>query len=173
MSEAMEDSSMRVLVISDTHIPTRLSALDERLVGRIKRADVVIHCGDFVNDDTYFYIESMAKEFFGVLGNMDHDTLSFLPVKRVLEFENVKIGVIHGWGDPFTLPRRVMAEFGDDVDVVLFGHSHFPMCERRKGIFLLNPGSVSGNIPPHRPSIGLLKITGRDVIGEIIYKPDW
>jgi len=92
-----------------------------------------------------------------------------LPNRRVLNVEHVRIGIIHGWGDPHTLPERVMEQFkDDDVRCIIFGHSHQAMCEERKGILLFNPGSPTDTIFAHFRSYGILEVTREGVKGKII-----
>ncbi len=82
-------------VISDTH----LSAVDDIFLKLCEtyfsHCDYVIHAGDLVSDDILLVIK---KPVIAVRGNMDFR--STLPLKRVLEVDGRKIGVIHGYGAP-------------------------------------------------------------------------
>ncbi|HEX30613.1 TPA: metallophosphoesterase [Candidatus Poribacteria bacterium] len=160
---------MRIGVISDTHIPKRAQSLPDDLVDVLRKLDFIIHAGDFETMEALREIERINR-LVAVHGNMDSpDVRRQLPNRRVLNVEHVRIGIIHGWGDPHTLPERVMEQFkDDDVRCIIFGHSHQAMCEERKGILLFNPGSPTDTIFAHFRSYGILEVTREGVKGEII-----
>ncbi|HID55580.1 TPA: metallophosphoesterase [Candidatus Poribacteria bacterium] len=160
---------MRIGVISDTHIPLRAERLPDDLVDVLRKLDFIIHAGDFETMEALREIERINR-LVAVYGNMDYpDVKKALPDRRVLNVEHVRIGIIHGWGDPHTLPERVMKQFEDDeVRCIIFGHSHQAMCEERGGILLFNPGSPTDTIFAHFRSYGILQVTREGVKGEII-----
>ena len=48
---------------------------------------------------------------------------------------------------------------GRGMDVVMFGHTHRPLLDMRKGVVALNPGSVSyPRQEGHKPSYALMEI---------------
>ena len=50
--------------------------------------------------------------------------------------------MVHGDGKRGTTKSRALAAFEDEqVDVVLFGHSHRPVVGRERGVLIANPGS--------------------------------
>lgn len=69
------------------------------------------------------------------------------------------MGLIHGWGSPHGLDDRVGGMF-DDVDIIIYGHSHNAQNEVKNGTLFFNPGTA-------RKSYGILTI-GREVSGEIV-----
>ena len=154
----------RIGVISDTH----LRDSGHELVKRVKAAwgpvDMILHAGDLVG---LAILDSLAPpDVLAVAGNMDpHPVSAGLPVKRVLEIEGHRIGLIHGWGAPMGLSSRVRREF-EQVDAVVFGHSHRPANKVVGGVLMFNPGSASlsrwGG-----PTVGLLTV-GDKISGEII-----
>ena len=85
----------------------------------------------------------------------------------------VNIGLIHGWGPPDGLIRRICEEFrGVALDCLVFGHSHVPLCEWQAGLLLFNPGSaVDPRGMPHA-SVGMLEIEGGKVNGRIMLLND-
>jgi uncharacterized protein len=94
------------------------------------------------------------------------------PLKRVVEIEgeNVRIGLIHGWGAPYDLPLRALGEFEmkPKPDCIVFGHSHQPFNEFAAGVLMFNPGSPTDKrFAPFR-SVGILTAADGVVTGEII-----
>ena len=129
---------MKVGVISDTHIHSLDAgiALAEKLLnGPFAEVDVILHAGDHVHPDLESCFTPLP--WYGVCGNMDspHD---HLPIQRVVSLAGVQIGMVHGWGTPNGIAKRVLASFSDvDIDILVFGHSHRPVC-RQMGSILLN-----------------------------------
>ena len=59
-----------------------------------------------------------------------------------MRIEDVRIGMVHGDGKKGTTRARAVEAFADDdVDVVLFGHSHRPGVRREGRTIVANPGS--------------------------------
>ena len=76
-----------------------------------------------------------------VAGNMDQpEVKAVLPQQLTVEVEGRRIGIIHGWGPPIGVERRVLSRFSG-MDVIVFGHTHKALVEERKGTLLVNPGS--------------------------------
>ncbi|MER3389627.1 MAG: metallophosphoesterase [Microcella sp.] len=138
---------MRLLLLSDTHLPVRAATLQPQVWSLVDDADLVIHAGDWVDVATLDALESRAARLVGVAGNNDgpelHERLG--EVVRV-EVEGVRIAVIHETGAAAGRERRCDALFGPEVDapadVLIFGHSHIPWDSTTPGgLRLLNPGS--------------------------------
>ncbi|HBZ56691.1 MAG TPA: YfcE family phosphodiesterase, partial [Syntrophobacteraceae bacterium] len=66
-------------------------------------------------------------------------------------------GLVHGWGSALELPEKLFPEF-QNVDVVMFGHTHEPLQYRSNGILWFNPGSVSAGRRGATCSLGLLRV---------------
>jgi putative phosphoesterase len=99
-------------------------------------------------------------EVKAVHGNVDSMKLrSLLPDKEILTIGDKKIGVTHGWGGPEGIENRVKKLF-DDVDVIIYGHSHLAKMEQIGKILFFNPG-------PGLMSFGILTID-YDIKGEIL-----
>ncbi|MBZ0272797.1 metallophosphatase family protein [bacterium] len=151
----------RVGVISDTHIER---ADDARAVERIARelfadVDLVIHAGDHTNFDLVETI-FLEKPFHAVCGNMDAvATRSRLPLAKTIRVEDVTIAIAHGHTVDGHLPDALIAQF-PEADVIVFGHTHRALCERRGNVLLLNPGAISGPRGGGGPTVAILAIDG-------------
>ncbi|MEU2583815.1 metallophosphoesterase [Streptomyces avermitilis] len=133
---------MRLLLMSDTHLPRRAKELPARLLAELPRADAVIHAGDWVDAATLDLLESRSTRLIGVYGNNDGpDLRARLPEVARAELGGLRLGVIHETGAAQGRERRCADRF-PDLDVLVFGHSHIPWdTTTDTGLRLLNPGS--------------------------------
>jgi putative phosphoesterase len=149
---------MKIGVLSDTHIHVA-EEIPPAVVKAFSNVDLIIHAGDFVGLEVLDGLKRLG-EVKAVRGNMDSMELrSLLPEKELLVAEGKKIGIIHGWGGPEGIEQKVRERF-DDVDIIIYGHSHRDRNERIGDVLFFNPG-------PGQRSFGILTI-GEDVQGEII-----
>lgn len=153
-------------VISDTHLPVRAKKLPDDLIYRLKDCDLILHAGDFQDMTALMQIRDLG-ELKAVHGNMDTRELKKeLPKKDVIEIGGYKIGITHGSGPPLGLEGRVKSKF-EDVDVIVYGHSHKPKNEVIDGILFFNPGSPTDRVFAPFNSFGILKVED-EVKGDII-----
>ncbi|MGQ4386828.1 metallophosphoesterase family protein [Streptomyces sp. SAS_270] len=133
---------MRLLLMSDTHLPKRAKALPAQLLAELPLADVVVHAGDWVDTATLDLLESRSRRFVGVYGNNDGPALrARLPEIARTELGGLRLGVVHETGPAQGRERRCAERF-PDLDVLVFGHSHIPWdTTTQTGLRLLNPGS--------------------------------
>ncbi|MBQ0972010.1 metallophosphoesterase [Streptomyces griseoincarnatus] len=133
---------MRLLLMSDTHLPKRAKKLPEPLLEEIPRADVVVHAGDWVDTDTLDLLESCSRRLLAVYGNNDGPALrARLPEVARAELGGLRFGVVHETGPAQGREKRCAERF-PDLDVLAFGHSHIPWdITAPTGLRLLNPGS--------------------------------
>lgn len=132
---------LRIGVLSDTHMTGYQPEFAEKLRRHFAGVDMILHAGDLTSILVLDALE--APEVLAVRGNMDGpEAAANLPTKRVITAGAFKIGLIHGWGSPRGLAGRVAREF-EEVDAVVFGHSHRPTNLKKDGILLFNPGSVT------------------------------
>jgi putative phosphoesterase len=133
---------VRLLLMSDTHVPKRARALPAPLLAAVDAADVVIHAGDWVDAATLDLLESRSRRLIGVWGNNDGPELRRrLPEVAHVELEGVRFAVVHETGPAAGREARCEQAF-PDADVLVFGHSHIPWdTVAPGGLRLLNPGS--------------------------------
>jgi uncharacterized protein len=121
---------------------------------------MIFHAGDMTNIEVYNYLSRWNMR--SVRGNMDEFNIkSILSDKRVEVIEGKRIGIIHGRGSPNGIENLVLKEF-QDVDVIVFGHSHVPLNTIREGVMLFNPGSYRGTYM-HPGTIGIMEIDHDDI----------
>ena len=156
---------MKIGVISDTH----LKDVDPRLTTIYQKyffdVDMIIHAGDLVSPAIVDFFSK--KPLHVVQGNMYNSSIQArFPKKALLDAQGFRLGLIHGWGSPFGIERRIRSEF-KDVHVIVYGHSHRPANHMDKGILFFNPGTATGQCISGSNSIGILDI-GEEVEGTII-----
>jgi putative phosphoesterase len=135
-------TSERVLLLADTHLPTRARDLPVEVWQAVEAADVVVHAGDWVVASLLDELEERARRLIGVFGNNDGAELRRrLPEVARATMGGVRFAVVHETGDAKGRERRCEQAY-DDVDVLVFGHSHIPWdTVTAGGLRLLNPGS--------------------------------
>ncbi|MDQ0701118.1 hypothetical protein QF048_007645 [Streptomyces sp. W4I9-2] len=98
-TEAVTELPMRLLLVSDTHVPLRAKWLPDELLCAVDRADVVVHAGDWVDVATLDLMEGRARRLVGVYGNNDGPQLrSRLPEVARVELGGLRFGVVHETG---------------------------------------------------------------------------
>lgn len=158
---------MKILVLSDTHIPKTAQDLPAQVYDEIKRVDMVLHAGDFVEK---YILDALMdlKEIKAVYGNMDSRELrDALAPKEIVEIGKIRIGLIHGYGAPGLLKETVKNEF-KKVDAIVFGHSHSPVNFVEDGILFFNPGSPTDKVFAPYNSYGILEVTDKTIEGRIV-----
>lgn len=156
---------MKVGVLSDTHIPLRAKKIPGKIIELFSDVDLILHAGDIVDRTVIEELESIAKVEV-VKGNMDESDNPY-PIKKVLNVGEIKIGLIHGYGPPFGIRGRIRKEF-DELDVIVYGHSHKPYNRIENGVLFFNPGTPTDKIFALYNSVGILKINGHNAKGQII-----
>jgi uncharacterized protein len=153
------------VVIADTHLPRRASALPEVLIPQLKRADLILHAGDLMVpkllDDLAAYAPVRA-----VRGNLDPPEVR-LPETVQFEFGGVSIAMIHDSGRKKGRRSRMRLRF-PEARVVVFGHSHIPWLEDAEGLLLLNPGSPTDRRRQPEHTFALLCVEGGEVRAEVL-----
>lgn len=125
------NDTIRVGVIADTHNLLRPEAV-EFLTG----SQLIIHCGDICDPTVLTELNRIAP-VTAVRGNNDHgDWADKLPEYELLPIGTTSVYVIHD------LAQMDIDPAAAGVAVVLSGHSHRPLIERRAGILYVNPGSA-------------------------------
>lgn len=166
---------MKIGVVSDTHL-TKIdpsNAQQQKFFQKaeelFKNASLILHAGDVGSFEVINFLEKFAP-VKSVYGNMDDLLLRrSLPEKLVLEIEGVKIGLTHGSGPPWKIIERLLQMFNnEDLDCLVFGHTHEAVNTVVSGIRLFNPGSPTDTVYATQNSLGLLNIEGKQIKAAII-----
>lgn len=136
----------RVLVLGDTHIPTRRDAIPKAFYQYIKDTeyDMALITGDLVREsDMRATLPPLPRSFI-VTGNMDYG--SSYNFHEEIQIDDFKILLLHGTQ---LRPRgnivqlwEILQQVGGDVAV--HGHTHQAAIEHHKDRLFLNPGTLSG-----------------------------
>lgn len=133
---------VRVVAVADTHVPARARDLSPVLWRRVDDADLVVHAGDWVTTDLLDRFEQRSRRLLACHGNNDPAALAArVPEVARAVVAGVRLGVVHETGPATGRERRCDQRF-DDLDLLVFGHSHIPWdTTTPRGLRLLNPGS--------------------------------
>ncbi|OCA90806.1 YfcE family phosphodiesterase [Bacillus sp. FJAT-27225] len=160
---------MKIVVISDTHIPKRSKQLPDELLEEASSADLIIHAGDWQTAQVLEELSTFAK-VEGVVGNVDGPELTaLLPFKKVIEANGYRIGIVHGHGKGKTTEKRAIDAFcEEEVDCIVFGHSHIPVLRYEQDILLFNPGSPTDKRRQKYFSFGIIH-AGESLVARHIF----
>lgn len=133
---------LRLLIVSDTHVPTRARTLPSQVWAAVEDADVVFHAGDWVAASVLDEFQHHSRRLVAVYGNNDGPELRRrLPAVTAVTLEGVRFAMVHETGQAKGREERSEALF-PNTHVLVFGHSHIPWDSTGpKGLRLLNPGS--------------------------------
>lgn len=146
---------MRVLIVSDTH---RKHENLKEILQRQGHIDLMIHLGDSEGAEEYI-TELAGCPVEIVAGN--NDFFSDLEKEKELLIGKYRVLITHGHYYYVAVGiEDIRKEAGGrGMDVVMFGHTHRPLLDMRKGVVALNPGSVSyPRQEGHKPSYALMEI---------------
>jgi putative phosphoesterase len=151
---------MKLVVLSDTHMPKKALTLPKILLHELSSADHIIHAGDVTGEELLEILSSFAP-ITAVYGNVDGEKVKIkLPQKAQLSIGGFSIGVVHGHeGKGRTTIERAWRIFQPDPpDIIIFGHSHIPCHERYEQTIMFNPGSPTDKRRQKQFSYGILLI---------------
>lgn len=151
---------MKIVVLSDTHIPVSAKDLPDKIYEDIKSADLLLHAGDIVSLGFFNKLKGISARIEAVCGNMDEPELKkILSRKKIVKANKRTIGLIHGWGSPSGIMEIARREFQEEKpDIIIFGHSHQPVCLQKEGALFFNPGSPTDKVFSSSNSYGIIMI---------------
>lgn len=151
---------MKVLIVSDTH------RNEDNLIKALQKEnnlDLLIHCGDVEGSE--YEIENYAG-CHAVFVSGNNDFFSRLPRELELQVEDYKVWVTHGHNYYVnTNPEYIRKEARlRSMDIVMYGHTHRPVIERKEDLIVINPGSLTyPRQEGRRPSYVVLEVEKRDI----------
>src|SRR5262245_24054347 len=147
----------RLGIISDTHGLLRPEAL-----AFLQGSDHIVHAGDIGNAGVLAQLSAIAP-VTAVRGNNDRGAWADpLPETALLEFEKTHIYTLHD------LALLELDPPAAGVDVVISGHSHRPVIERRDGVVYVNPGSAGPRRFSLPVAVAELLVDGASVSARIV-----
>lgn len=160
---------MRILVVSDTHGSE--SELRRAVLAQPK-AEIVIHLGDGAAELERVKRSFPEKMFLQVRGNCDWGSELPAAGEHTVNCENlgdVKIFYTHGhaYGVKSGLYQAVCAARERGARVLLYGHTHQTLTDYDDGLYIMNPGSLSG----YGASYGTLDVTPQGIVCNIVKLP--
>ena len=180
---------MRIGLISDTHLPAMGTEPPPQVAAAFAGVDLILHAGDIYSSACLDWLELIAPVIAvevppaPVIG--DHRVVEG-HVGRVTAVEGHAIGLVHdlaikGINEviPGVLEAKFPAErslasavedfFGEPVETVVFGHTHYPMVETHRGILFVNPGSPTLPMMVRKlGTVGVLELTADGPRAEIV-----
>ncbi len=159
---------MKLLLISDTHVPKRARDLPRQVWDEVDRADVVLHAGDWVDVSLLDALQERAARLIGCWGNNDGPRLrARLPETAEATLDGVRFTVTHETGAAAGRDERMSRCFLH-TDALVFGHSHIPWdSTAATGLRLLNPGSPTDR--RRQPHCTYMTATAHDgVLGDVV-----
>ncbi|MBI3990999.1 MAG: metallophosphoesterase [Candidatus Omnitrophica bacterium] len=139
-------SGVKIGVMADSHDNLIMVRKVLALFGK-EKVNLVLHAGDYIAP---FCVKAILKElkcpFHGVLGNNDGEStglyqasdgkITKAPLK--LTFCGKRIVVLH---HPDFVEKFLKSK---KFDLIIFGHTHQPSVEKKKGVLVVNPGECGG-----------------------------
>lgn len=155
---------MLLAIISDTHLPRGERRLPASCVARMAAADVILHAGDIRTLEVLEALREIGPPLHAVAGNVGEPSLRReLPEAIELELGGVRLAMTHDAGPARGRPARLRARF-PRAAVVIFGHSHVPLCEAAPGGFqIFNPGSPTERRRSPDHTMGIARIEHGEV----------
>ncbi len=122
---------IRIGIISDTH-----GLLRDEAVDTLRGVDLIIHAGDIDTPEVLSDLQRLAP-VKAVRGNMDRGKWADqLPPVEIITIGGISIYVLHDLLQLDLDPKAAQ------INVVVNGHTHRPLVEKKDSVLYINPGSA-------------------------------
>lgn len=165
---------MKIIVMSDSH---GIYSSVRKVMKLQHDADLYVFLGDGEHDlKTFLLLHPEYEEKFLILrGNCDHKEL-FPQGREVLAYalpHGHKLLAAHGhtFQVNYGTERMVKAARGCHADIVLYGHTHIRDERCEDGIYILNPGSMGLPRDGKKQSYGVISISEKGILTNIVDVP--
>ncbi len=159
---------MKIVILADTHLNKETDML-KTLLDKLGEVDLIIHAGDYINDAV---VDTLRKipGFHGVWGNCDTAGIqNTLKEKELLTLDSYRLGIFHGHGKgKSTLDRAYAAFENDNVNIIVFGHSHQPSITTKNKVLMLNPGSPTSKRTQKWYTFILLNLSAASIEAKLV-----
>jgi uncharacterized protein len=147
----------RIGLISDTHGLLRPEALEF-----LRGSDFIVHAGDIGDAGVLRELERLAP-LMVVRGNNDTGPWAQgIAETEVLRVEGVSLYILHDLAELAIDPKAAGHQ------VVVSGHSHKPLVEKRDGVLYVNPGSAGPRRFKLPIAVAELEIAGESVKAKLV-----
>ena len=116
-------------LISDTH-----GLLRKEVVENLNNCDLIIHAGDIGKFEVIENLKRISDVEY-ILGNCDKDK-NIAKEDKIIDVYNKRIYLIHD------ISKIKVDLKKENIDIVVYGHSHKHNIYEEDGILYINPGSV-------------------------------
>jgi putative phosphoesterase len=152
---------VRIGIISDTH-----NYLDPKVLKAFEGVGHILHAGDIGLPRLISELEAIAP-VSAVSGNTDDPGLKYADT-RLIELGRHRFLLHH-----IINPHAPAAPIQDRIlherpEVVVFGHTHKPFCERINGILFFNPGYAGKSRFGMERTVAILHCDGNGIRPELI-----
>ncbi len=144
---------MKLLVLSDIHGEHYIM---KQVLEREADADAIFFLGDGIRDVDVWQRANPQRKLYAVRGNCDYEQM--WPLEGLAAFDGTLFFYTHGheYGVKSTMSVIADAARARGADVVLYGHTHYPILTQQDGIRFFNPGSLSFSLRINGPCYGVI-----------------
>lgn len=145
---------MRIGIISDTH-----NELPAEVFPAFRDVEMILHAGDIGSESIITDLETIAP-VRAIAGNTD--TFPLVSRLRRIDFFTVhetRFCLIHAIRGVKAFAFELL-KMKQEVDIVVYGHTHSPSEKEFNNILFLNPGSASSPRHSLNRSVGILNLEG-------------
>jgi len=162
----------KILVFSDSHGVNIF--LRKALNLHLDESDIIIHLGDGIREFHHMCGDINDKKIYTVKGNCDDIPA---PMTEIFECRGYRIMLCHGssYGVKDGFEMLIVNAKRNDIDIVLFGHTHLalnqyiPAAElgRERSLYLINPGSITSP-RDGKPSYAIIELSESGVYSNCV-----
>lgn len=136
---------MKILIFSDSHGAAEALVRAVAVTG----PDLIVHLGDGLRDCGLILERFPQIPLRRVRGNCDFGSVELAEDEFVAEGKRFFATHGHRYSVKSGLTAVVEAAQHRGADVLLFGHTHRPVAERRERLLVINPGSIGSAPHPY------------------------
>ena len=128
----------------------------KQVLERESDADAVFFLGDGIRDVDVWQRAHPNCRMYAVRGNCDYEQM--WPLEGLAAFDGTLFFYTHGheYGVKSTMSVIADAARARGADVVLYGHTHYPILTAQDGVQFFNPGSLSFSLRINGPCYGVI-----------------